>query len=122
MSKNKYRLLISMSNQKQIKFIIGDDQIKLAEIVEEAIKSPVVSMSSRLFEDLLTEAVQSLGKWAYDIEYLDNGQLVVSVWGGLEIYDDNGQKIDHYLSHNCKPVDDGGLWGVLWEGMWVTLW
>jgi len=62
------------------------------------------------------------GKWAYDIEYLDNGQLVVSVWDGLEIYDDNGQKIDHYLSHNCKPVDDGGLWGVLWEGMWVTLW
>ncbi|KAK2167356.1 hypothetical protein LSH36_29g10005 [Paralvinella palmiformis] len=44
-----------------IKFIIGDDQIKLGEIVKEAIKSPVVSMSSRLCEDLLTKAVQNLG-------------------------------------------------------------
>ncbi|KAK2145491.1 hypothetical protein LSH36_678g02083 [Paralvinella palmiformis] len=113
-----------------IKFIIGDDQIKLGEIVKEAIKSPVVSMSSRLCEDLLTKAIQSLdtisviddptllcqiktGGYISDIEYLDNGQLVVCTWDGLKIYDDNGDEIDHYLSRNCKRVGGvGGLWGM----------
>ena len=49
-----------------------------------------------------------------DIEYLDNGQLVVCTRDGLQIYDDNGDEIDHYLSHHCKPVDrhNGCLWGV----------
>ncbi|KAK2167345.1 hypothetical protein LSH36_29g07004 [Paralvinella palmiformis] len=48
-----------------------------------------------------------------DIEYLDNGQLVVCMSDGLKIYDDNGDEIDHYLSHNCKPVGVGrGLCGV----------
>ncbi|KAK2145106.1 hypothetical protein LSH36_703g01033 [Paralvinella palmiformis] len=33
---------------------------------------------------------------------------------GLEIYDDKGHQIDHYLSHHCKPVDrrNGWLCGV----------
>jgi len=58
-----------------------------------------------------------IGEWISDIEYLDNGQLVVCVSDGLQIYDDNGDEIDHYLSRNCKPVDDvelsfGGLCGV----------
>ena len=49
-----------------------------------------------------------------DIEYLDNGQLIVCMKDGLEIYDDNGHQIDHYLSHHCKPVEGhkGCLWGV----------
>ena len=49
-----------------------------------------------------------------DIEYLDNGQLIVCLKDGLEVYDDKGQQIDHYLSHHCKPVDRryGWLCGV----------
>jgi len=49
-----------------------------------------------------------------DIEYLDNGQLIVCMKDGLEVYDGNGQQIDHYLSHHCKRVDrrNGYLWGV----------
>lgn len=42
-----------------------------------------------------------------DLAYLDNGQPVVCMWDGLQVYDDNGHKIDHYLSDNCKPVGDG---------------
>ena len=54
------------------------------------------------------------GEWIRDIEYLDNGQLVVCTWTGLKIYDDNGDEIDHYLSHHCQPVNInyGGLCGV----------
>ncbi|KAK2147067.1 hypothetical protein LSH36_571g00015 [Paralvinella palmiformis] len=95
-------------------------------------------MSSRLSEDLLTKAIQSLDTISViddptllcqiktgrgmmsDIEYLDNGQLVVCMRTGLKIYDDNGDEIDHYLSRNCKPVEDCVV--CLWEGMWVTLW
>ncbi|KAK2143021.1 hypothetical protein LSH36_887g02010 [Paralvinella palmiformis] len=53
-----------------------------------------------------------IGRWINDMEYQDNGQLIVCMCKGLEIYDDNGDKIDHYLSHNCKPVGDVGLWGM----------
>ena len=49
-----------------------------------------------------------------DIEYLDNGQLIVCMEDGLKVYDDNGQQIDHYLYHHCKRVDHryGYLSGV----------
>ncbi|KAK2164333.1 hypothetical protein LSH36_65g00021 [Paralvinella palmiformis] len=54
-------------------------------------------------------------KQIIDIEYLDNGQLIVCMRDGLEVYDDNGQQIDHYLSHHCKPVNCrySELWDVL---------
>ena len=39
-----------------------------------------------------------------DIEYLDNGQLVVCMMDDQEVYDDKGQQIDHYLSHHCKCI------------------
>ncbi|KAK2145092.1 hypothetical protein LSH36_703g00004, partial [Paralvinella palmiformis] len=43
------------------KFVIGDDHIKLGEIVEQELKSPVVAGSINLFEGPMTEVVHSLG-------------------------------------------------------------
>ncbi|KAK2147785.1 hypothetical protein LSH36_535g00011 [Paralvinella palmiformis] len=77
-----------------VKFMIGDDQIKLGEIIEEELKCPIVAGSMSPLEDLLTEVVQNLdtmsvikdptllreietSKKIRDIEYLDNGQLIV---------------------------------------------
>ena len=65
-----------------------------------------------VFDDPTLLCRINTGGWISDIEYLDNGQLVVCMRDGLEVYDDNGHKIDHYLSHNCRPVSGVGLWGL----------
>ncbi|KAK2147439.1 hypothetical protein LSH36_553g01067 [Paralvinella palmiformis] len=44
-----------------VKFMIGDDQIKLGEIVEEELKSLVVAGAISPFEGVLTKAVHNLG-------------------------------------------------------------